>query len=319
MTHRGISKNRVHNGWPPGTRIDGKWHKNVYQIIRLLGKGATGSVYLVRGKSGRYALKITNERMAATSEVNVLEKFSSARSEMPGPSFIDADDWVTPEGTFSFYVMEYVQGTPLVPYVRQKGEVWLGILIVQLLADLEKIHQAGWVFGDLKPENLIVSENPIRIRWFDAGGITPIGRSIREYTEFYDRGYWGLGSRKADPAYDLFAVAMVMLHCALQRRWRRDSSIDGMEELAKMIQRTPQLGKYEKVLFKALAGRYENAGEMKREVIAGLYKNCAGKKIQAGQRAVRRKRKAKKKSEAWKTIFVGLLLFSVYFYYLFLN
>ena len=40
---------------------------------------------------------------------------------------------------------------------------WLPILILQLLSDIGNLHIQGWVFGDLKPENLIVSGPPIRI------------------------------------------------------------------------------------------------------------------------------------------------------------
>ncbi|WP_347836547.1 hypothetical protein [Gracilibacillus sp. JCM 18860] len=56
-------------------------------------------------------------------------------------------------------------------------------------------------------DNLIVSRNPVRLRWVDVGGTTLIGRSIKEYTEFYDRAYWQMGTRRAEPSYDLFALA----------------------------------------------------------------------------------------------------------------
>ena len=67
---------------------------------------------------------------------------------------------------------------------------------MQLLNDLDKLHQNGWVFGDLKPENLIVTGPPPKIRCIDVGGTTIKGRAIKEFTEFYDRGYWGLGQEK---------------------------------------------------------------------------------------------------------------------------
>lgn len=93
--------------------------------------------------------------------------------------------------------------------------------MVQLLEDLDQLHQAGWTFGDLKTDNILVESNPPRIRLVDVGGTTRMGRSIKEYTEFFDRGYWGLGTRKAEPSYDLFAVAMVFLHIYYPRRFER--------------------------------------------------------------------------------------------------
>ena len=42
-------------------------------------------------------------------------------------------------------------------FIQQKGKSWTTVLFLQLLNDLETLHQNGWVFGDLKPENLIVT------------------------------------------------------------------------------------------------------------------------------------------------------------------
>ena len=44
----------------PGTVIEGKWHKNVYIIIKELGFGANGIVYLANGTIKLGCLK--NER-----------------------------------------------------------------------------------------------------------------------------------------------------------------------------------------------------------------------------------------------------------------
>ena len=54
-----------------------------------------------------------------------------------------------------------------------------------------------------------------------------MGSSIKEFTEFYDRGYWGLGSRKAEPSYDLFAVAMIMIQMLITQNGLN------MEQMAK--------------------------------------------------------------------------------------
>ena len=77
------------------------------------------------------------------------------------------------------------------------------------------------MFGDLKPENLIVTGPPPSIRCIDVGGTTLQGRAIKEFTEFYDSGYWGLGTRKAEPGYDLFAVAMIMINTAYPKRFNK--------------------------------------------------------------------------------------------------
>ncbi|MGV2470337.1 protein kinase family protein, partial [Bacillus subtilis] len=81
---------------------------------------------------------------------------------------------------------------------------------IQQLSSLLGLHQHGWIFADLKPDNRIVTGTNARCRCIDVGVRTMEGRGIKEYTEFYDRGCWGYGTRKAGPSYGLFAVAIIM-------------------------------------------------------------------------------------------------------------
>ena len=96
-----------------GTVIQGKWHQNSYKVIKELGSGANGTVYLVDFNGNKAALKISSEPMTVTSEVNVLKSFSKAQGVTLGPSLLDVDDWIVGGHQFSFYVMEYIRGTSL--------------------------------------------------------------------------------------------------------------------------------------------------------------------------------------------------------------
>lgn len=173
----------------PGTVVNGKWNGENYTVLRLLGKGATGNVYLADSKNKKVALKLSENSMAITSEVNVLKRFSKVQGTSLGPSLLDVDDWkVDSQKILPFYVMEYVQGNNFLEFIQERGIEWADVLILQLLSNLEKLHQQGWVFGDLKPENLLISGPPPKIRCIDVGGTTQQGRSIKEFTEFFDRG-----------------------------------------------------------------------------------------------------------------------------------
>lgn len=260
-------KNQVGN-LPQGMTIFGKWHKRCYTILKTLGYGATGYVYLTRSESGLAALKISENNSSITSEVNVLRHFSKVRGFSLGPSLLDVDDWERGRDlpTFSFYCMEYLEGEAFLPFIQNKGMEWAGILVLQLLKDLQTLHAEGWVFGDLKPDNLIVTANPPRVRLIDVGGTTMKGRAIKEFTEFFDRGYWGLGSRKAEPTYDLFAVAMIMIHTCYPKQFQK-SGDGGIKQLSSYIQGNLWLRKYEKVLIRALSGDYASAAAMKRELL----------------------------------------------------
>lgn len=253
----------------PGTIIKGKWHGNQYTIIKELGFGANGVVYLAKGRNGQVALKMSTNGMSITSEVNVLKSFAKVQGTPTlGPSLLDVDDWEVNRSKISFYVMDYLQGIDFLSFIEQKGKSWMPILILQLLNDLANLHDNGWVFGDLKPENLIVTGPPPKIRCIDVGGTTVRGRAIKEFTEFYDRGYWGLGSRKAEPSYDLFAVAMIMINTAYPKRFKK--TIGGLKQLTEAICQKPELTKFNKVMIKALQGHYSTAIQMRTELLAQL-------------------------------------------------
>lgn len=206
----------------PGTVVTGKWHQHRYVIKRELGKGAVGTVYLCE-RNGKYAaLKISENNTSMTVEVNVLKSLAKVQGSRLGPFLLDVDDWEVSRNTrYTFYVMEYLKGESLRSFIGRRGHEWTGIFMLQLLEDLDYLHRAGWVFGDFKPENLIVLSNPPKVRFIDVGGTTQMGRAVKEYTEFYDRGYWGLGSRRAEPGYDLFALVMVILNIYYPKRFEK--------------------------------------------------------------------------------------------------
>ncbi|WP_158738505.1 serine/threonine-protein kinase [Alteribacillus sp. YIM 98480] len=286
-------KNQASN-LTPGTKWLGKWNRNPYRIVKKLGYGATGSVYLVETRTGQAAVKIGENKMSLTSEINVLKHFSKVKGNVLGPSLWDVDDIEIGNETYPFFCMEYLKGESLLEFTKRKGVEWAPILMVQLLGDLDRLHREGWIFGDLKPENLIVTGPPARVRWFDVGGTTKIGRSIKEYTEFYDRGYWGLGDRKAEPSYDLFSTAMIFIQTAYRERFNKPSGNENsLDYLSRRISNMYPLSPYKKILLYALKGKYTGAQWMKKDVMAAIearsYKRSNTKKITRSAHPVKKK------------------------------
>ncbi|UOR10674.1 protein kinase domain-containing protein [Halobacillus amylolyticus] len=179
----------------PGMTLQGKWQGHTYRIMKKLGEGACGVVYLCKSNGYTYALKVGTDSSRLMLEVNMLKKFSKVQGVKLGPSFVDVDDWVSQKQvTYPFYVMEYVQGELLPVFLQGRSKDWIALTAVQLLSDLEHLHETGYAFGDLKTDNLLMSAS--RVRWIDVGGVTAFGRAIKEFTEFYDRGYWGMDPEK---------------------------------------------------------------------------------------------------------------------------
>lgn len=192
-----------------GTRIAGKWTGAIFQIEQPLGIGANGEVYLVRSSNGRAAMKVCERSADIALEWALLEKLSPSSPVFPKPMLIDDE---APR-TF-FYVMEWIPGEPLHRVLPRLDIKSFGTAVEQVLRALVDLHATGHAFCDIKPENILVSTSPsVRVRFVDVGGVTPFSRSVRQFTPYYDRAFWGLGTRRADAAYDLIACALVILLC----------------------------------------------------------------------------------------------------------
>ncbi|WP_066185599.1 MULTISPECIES: protein kinase domain-containing protein [Gracilibacillus] len=260
-----------------GMLVKGKWHGRSYQVIRKLGSGAIGTVYLCQYKNSYVALKISKQSASITSEVNVLKSLQVVQGHHLGPSLMDVDDYITANGhRYSFYIMEYVSGDTLPHFVRQQGKQWLLTLLISFSKDLEGLHQQGYVFGDLKLENLIVARRPVRLRWVDVGGTTLKGRAIKEYTEFYDRAYWGCGSRKADPGYDVFALAMVILRIYYPNGFSRGA--DPQKTLRKKIDQAVDIEPLQHVLKQMVQQTIVDAGQVHTALLSHNRKRRSKKK-----------------------------------------
>ncbi|WP_315969823.1 serine/threonine-protein kinase [Bacillus testis] len=312
---------RIQCNIAPGTTIKGKWNKHNYTVIRELGSGANGIVYLADYNGKQVALKVSDNYAGIASEINVLQSFSKVQGFSLGPYLLHGDDWVSHRGTMPFYVMEYIRGEELLPFVKRKGKDWMEALLLQLLTHLEHLHSSGWVFGDLKPENLLVTMPAHQIRCVDVGGTTPTGRAIKEFTEFFDRGYWGMGSRKAEPSYDLFSVAMIVINVYHPNRFHKQPGKSG--QLQTVIRQTPGLREYKEVLENALAGNYISAKQMRGDLLAVVRKRTgSASTVPAAKKTTRTRsgnRQKKKRNGFAETLFLVVLVCCLYGLYIYIH
>lgn len=302
-----ITKNRAAN-IQPRTLIIGKWHQNRYRVIQPLGTGSIGAVYLVQASNGLYALKIGFDKMGIISEVNTLRQLSSVQGQSLGPFFVEMDDW----NGLTFYVMEYIHGQSVSSFIKQKGNEWIIVFMLQLLTELDKLHRQGYIFGDLKPENLIIAGPSPRVRLLDVGGVTKIGRSVKEFTSFYDRAYWGAGSRKAEPSYDLFSLAMVFFHVA-----HPDVSFnkqDGMKQIERKLSIHPYLKRYRSVFNGAFRGEFMDAQTMRGALL--MIDGGMKQDYRFMSRSEQKKAKKRKRRKLVRFAFMMTFLFLLFLLYL---
>lgn len=247
---------------PPGSVVQGKWNRNSYQVERQLGEGANGKVYLVRRNKSLYALKIGFDPLDHQSEINALKTISGSSTSYKG-FLLESDNFMREGQDVSFCVIRYIRGKSIREYMKQHGRDWLPLIGLHLLRKLNELHSQGFVFGDLKPENVLVCDYG-SVELIDFGGSTAKGRSVKQFTEVFDRGFWNAGSRNADEAYDLFAFAVLLLSAT-----DRERTLHGFKTmlpqnrslgtLLDMLKNVPELEPVAPVLRRALQGQYTSS------------------------------------------------------------
>jgi serine/threonine protein kinase len=134
-----------------------------YHILRPLGEGGMGTVYLAeqRGPIRRLvALKVVKLGMDTNQ---VLARFANERQAlavMDHPNIARIfDAGATPKGR-PYFVMEYIEGAPITQYcdgkrmaIGQRLELFLAVCRA-----VQHAHQKGVIHRDLKPSNVLVME-----------------------------------------------------------------------------------------------------------------------------------------------------------------
>jgi eukaryotic-like serine/threonine-protein kinase len=186
-----------------------------YVIEGLLGSGGMGTVYkaLDRSRSehaeidARVAIKILHEQTRSRAEVvsKLRREFYSAQV-LAHPSVIKVYE-LDLDRDFSFFTMELIEGESLFsvmqnfhPLLLPRDYVWA--VIREVGAGLVHAHGRRVIHGDLKPQNVMVTNNG-ELRILDFG-------TSRESTTTLTPAYAScelLEGREPDPRDDLFALA----------------------------------------------------------------------------------------------------------------
>lgn len=212
-----------------GHRITGRWSKKHYTIVRPLGRGGIAGVFLaVDLHSGVYvALKISQDLSSLTREYTIMEKISRKGF---CPRVYELDDCSIKGENFNFIAMEYIPGITLKELIGKKVGMAEALSIAGLLAVILNIlHRSGFIYCDLKPENIIYDRRKGKIVIIDFGGAVKKGEGVLEFTPVFDRACWGIGSRRADERYDIFALT-ILLYILLRRRMPYPSK-EGIQQI----------------------------------------------------------------------------------------
>jgi len=124
-----------------------------------------GRVYLVRDSvlAREVALKVLDERHAETEEI--VERFrweAKAAASLSHPNIVAVYDYGEDERGAAYLAMEHVAGGTLKDRIREWGKLPPRVaasVALQIVSALEVAHKRGIVHRDVKPENVLVTED----------------------------------------------------------------------------------------------------------------------------------------------------------------
>lgn len=134
-----------------------------YRIVKPLGAGAMGSVYLARDEELHRDVALKVPRQSAGENRELAERFqreARAAATLQHPNICPVYDIGESDG-IRYITMAYLQGRPLQAIARSGRvlpERQVAVLVRKLALALEVAHQAGVVHRDLKPMNIMIEK-----------------------------------------------------------------------------------------------------------------------------------------------------------------
>jgi len=277
-----------------GTLIAGK-----YIVIRKLGEGASGQVYLVRHKdlSIRLALKILKSDFSEDPvllesfkrEAEVLFRFSHE-------GCVQMRDFGAMEDGSYFMATDFSEGGTLRDFLDRTGRLDVRYtldILAKILDVLGAAHQLGIIHRDIKPENIMIErdyQGTDKIKVLDFGVAHLLSMEITHQDDAETFGAVGtpcymspeqaLGESQLDGRADIYAVG-ILGYELLVGRVPFDSD-DLLRVLCQQVTQTPDPfppgyfipKSVERVIFKALSkareDRFQTAAKFRAEILTVL-------------------------------------------------
>jgi serine/threonine-protein kinase len=133
-----------------------------FQILRKLGQGGMGYVYLARQLSLKREVALKFLRKDLTENPVALQRFQAeaeAVARISHPNIVQVYSLGEQDG-FRYMALEYVEGRNLRDFLERKGALDLPVALTilrQVAAALQRAGELGLVHRDIKPENILLN------------------------------------------------------------------------------------------------------------------------------------------------------------------
>ncbi|MET8426856.1 serine/threonine-protein kinase [Nocardia sp. NPDC004860] len=196
-----------------------------YQLVRLLGRGGMGQVWLAHDThtDRDVALKVLPpEAVADEGYRKRFEREARLAAKVRGPHIVPIHTFGELDGRL-FIDMEYIEGTDLAEVVKcgPVPPTTAVDLVAQIAAALDTAHAADLVHRDVKPSNVIVLPSGFAYlidfgiaRRHGQTAITTTGAAIGTWAYMAPERFTG----QEDARADVYALACVLFECLTGRR-----------------------------------------------------------------------------------------------------
>src|SRR6266536_2772859 len=208
----------------PGTLLNGR-----YEIVRRIGGGGMGAVYLAKdrnlGDAPRAVKEMVQSHIDEAQHEKAIADFkreSLLLTSLEHPSIPTIYDYFYDSMSGRFYlVMKYIPGGDLSARLRKAAggradEVSVSEWGIQIADVLHYLHTRTQpiIYRDLKPANVMIDSNTNRVMLIDFGIARWVNRQEKGVTAVGTMGYAPpeLFSGQADPRVDIYSLGATMFH-----------------------------------------------------------------------------------------------------------
>jgi len=251
-----------------------------YEIVKMLGRGGMGAVYMGRqvNLDRAVAIKILSNALEE-ADAGFVERFQNearAMAKLEHPGIVAVHDFGETDNGLLYIVMQYVDGTDVARMIAADGRLHTehAMAITAHVCDaLGYAHDRGIIHRDIKPANIMVGYDGV-VKVADFGlakahggdgesiGLTQSG-VVMGTMHYMAPEMMVLGSRDVDQRVDVYAVGVMLYHMLVGKLSQ------GIFELPSM--QVPGLDpRYDGIISRAMREnpdqRYQSVGELRSDL-----------------------------------------------------